>query len=91
VVVAALAGIAGVLSLTASKSGALVGVFISVTTVPAAGAIGVALALGRGEDVSRGAIQLGVNLGAILIAAILTLTVQRAIWRRVPRTVPRLG
>ena len=91
VVVAVLAGIAGVLSLTASKSGALVGVFISVTTVPAAGAIGVALALGRGEDVSRGAIQLGVNLGAILVAAILTLTLQRAIWRRVPGTVPRLG
>ncbi|HEV7212325.1 MAG TPA: DUF389 domain-containing protein [Blastococcus sp.] len=89
-VVAALAGIAGVLSLTASKSGALVGVFISVTTVPAAGAIGVSLALGRGDDVSRGAIQLGVNLGAILVAAVVTLTVQRAVWRRVPGTRPRL-
>jgi uncharacterized membrane protein len=33
--VAVLAGIAGVLSLTSAKSGALVGVFISVTTVPA--------------------------------------------------------
>lgn len=89
-VVAVLAGIAGVLSLTASKSGALVGVFISVTTIPAAGAIGVSLALGRGGDVSRAAIQLGVNLGAILVAAVVTLTVQRAVWRRVPGTRPRL-
>jgi uncharacterized hydrophobic protein (TIGR00271 family) len=89
-VVAVLAGIAGVLSLTASKSGALVGVFISVTTVPAAAAIGVSLALGSGVDVSRGAIQLGVNLGAILVAAVATLTVQRAIWRRVPGTLPQM-
>ncbi|NED02343.1 DUF389 domain-containing protein, partial [Streptomyces sp. SID6648] len=35
-VVAILAGIAGTLSLTSAKSGALVGVAISVTTVPAA-------------------------------------------------------
>jgi len=90
-VVALLAGIAGVLSLTASKSGALVGVFISVTTVPAAGAIGVSLALGRGDDVARGATQLGINLGAILVAAVVTLTVQRAVWRRVPGTLPRRG
>ncbi|MGI8612757.1 MAG: DUF389 domain-containing protein, partial [Nocardioidaceae bacterium] len=37
VLVSLLAGTAGVLSLTASKSSTLVGVFISVTTVPAAG------------------------------------------------------
>ena len=35
-IVAFLAGIAGMLSLTTAKSGALVGVLISVTTVPAA-------------------------------------------------------
>ncbi|WP_337796620.1 DUF389 domain-containing protein [Kribbella sandramycini] len=38
-VVAVLAGCAGVLSQTASRSNALVGVFISVTTVPAAGIV----------------------------------------------------
>ena len=37
VIVALLAGVAGTLSLTAGKSTALVGVFISVTTVPAGG------------------------------------------------------
>ena len=42
---AVLAGIAGILSITARKSSALVGVFISVTTVPAAGNIAVAIAL----------------------------------------------
>lgn len=36
-VIALLAGAAGMLSLISAKSAALVGVFISVTTVPAAG------------------------------------------------------
>ena len=45
VVVALLAGAAGVLSVTAGRTNVLVGVFISVTTVPAAGNLAVALAL----------------------------------------------
>ena len=45
-VVALLAGAAGMLSLVSSKSAALVGVFISVTTVPAAGFAVVAAMLG---------------------------------------------
>ena len=49
-VVAVLAGVAGVLSLTSARSGALVGVFISVTTVPAAGEMALALAVGSGTD-----------------------------------------
>ncbi len=44
-IVAFLAGTAGVLSLTSAKSGALIGVLISVTTIPAAANIGVAAAL----------------------------------------------
>jgi uncharacterized hydrophobic protein (TIGR00271 family) len=87
-VVALLAGVAGVLSLTSAKSGALVGVFISVTTVPAAGDMALSLALGGGADVGRAATQLGVNLLGILLAATVTLAVQRAVWRRVPGTVP---
>ena len=89
-VVAVFAGIAGVLSLTSSKSGALVGVFISVTTVPAAAAIAVSVALGHPAGIFRGATQLGVNLGAILVAAVATLAVQRAVWRRVPASLPRM-
>jgi uncharacterized hydrophobic protein (TIGR00271 family) len=90
-VVAVLAGIAGVLSLTSSKSGALVGVFISVTTVPAAGAMALSLALGSATAFGEAATQLGINLAGILVAATGTLLVQRALWRRVPNTTPRLG
>jgi uncharacterized hydrophobic protein (TIGR00271 family) len=89
-VVAVLAGIAGVLSLTAAKSGALVGVFISVTTVPAAGAMSLGIALGDAHAVGEGAAQLGINLAGILLAALATLLIQRAVWRRVPRALPRL-
>jgi uncharacterized hydrophobic protein (TIGR00271 family) len=88
-VVAVLAGIAGVLSLTSAKSGALVGVFISVTTVPAAGAMALGLALGGGRAFGEAAAQLGINLVGILAAAMLTLVLQRALWSRVPRVVPR--
>lgn len=90
VVVAVLAGVAGVLSLTAAKSGALVGVFISVTTVPAAADMAIAVALGGGAEFVRAATQLGINLVGILVAALATLALQRAIWHRVPRTVPRV-
>ncbi|HET6859553.1 MAG TPA: DUF389 domain-containing protein, partial [Streptomyces sp.] len=45
-VVAVLAGAAGMLSLTSAKSGAMVGVAISVTTVPAAANAAVALSYG---------------------------------------------
>ena len=44
--VAFVAGVAGILSLTNAKSGALIGVLISVTTIPAASNIGVAAAYG---------------------------------------------
>ena len=47
VLVASFAGAAGVLSLTSSKSGALIGVLVSVTTIPAAANIGVAAALAQ--------------------------------------------
>jgi uncharacterized hydrophobic protein (TIGR00271 family) len=90
VVVAVLAGIAGVLSLTSAKSGALVGVFISVTTVPAAGDMALSLALGGFAELGRAATQLGVNLTGILVAAIATLAVQRGLWRRVAGTTPRI-
>jgi uncharacterized hydrophobic protein (TIGR00271 family) len=90
-VVAVLAGIAGTLSLTAAKSSALVGVFISVTTVPAAGAMALGVAFGSGAAVARAGTQLGVNLGGIVLAAAVTLVLQRALWRRAPAVVPRVG
>jgi len=80
-VVAALAGVAGVLSLTSAKSGALVGVLISVTTIPAAANIGVAAALGD-DEVWGSAAQLAINLGAIVTAGVAVLFVQRRLYVR---------
>jgi uncharacterized hydrophobic protein (TIGR00271 family) len=81
-VVAYLAGMAGVLSLTSAKSGALVGVLISVTTIPAASNIGVAAALGAWHEWVGAIEQLSLNLSAILLAGIGTLFVQRRIYLR---------
>lgn len=88
-VVGFLAGIAGMLSLTSAKSGALVGVLISVTTVPAAANVAVAIAYGLPDEAWGSALQLGINLGAITTAGILTLAVQRALGRRRHRSLKR--
>ena len=85
-IVAFLAGLAGVLSLTNAKSGALVGVLISVTTIPAAANIGVAAALGDGEEWVGAMGQLALNLVAIFLACIGTLYVQRRLYMRRRRT-----
>jgi uncharacterized hydrophobic protein (TIGR00271 family) len=75
--VAFVAGSAGMLSLTSAKSGALVGVLISVTTIPAASNIGVASAYGDWSDAGGAALQLGINLSGIVLAGVITLFVQR--------------
>ncbi|MFF3317197.1 DUF389 domain-containing protein [Streptomyces sp. NPDC003035] len=80
-VVAVLAGMAGVLSLTSSKSGALVGVAISVTTVPAAANAAVALSYGDVGQMWGSAEQLLLNLLGIMLAGILTLYGQKLLWR----------
>jgi uncharacterized hydrophobic protein (TIGR00271 family) len=78
-VVALLAGAAGMLSLVSSKSAALVGVFISVTTVPAAGFAVVAATVGDWDVAAQSAAQLAVNLIGITMAGVLVLWVyQRA-------------
>ncbi|SDC67028.1 DUF389 domain-containing protein [Actinokineospora iranica] len=76
-IVAVLAGAAGMLSMTSAKSAALVGVFISVTTVPAAGYIGVAAILGEWAKVLGSAGQLAVNLTGIVLAAAVVLLLRR--------------
>jgi uncharacterized hydrophobic protein (TIGR00271 family) len=75
-VVALLAGAAGMLSLMSAKSAALVGVFISVTTVPAAGFTAVAGVLGDWGVAARSATQLAVNLAGIVIAGVLVLVLR---------------
>ncbi|MER7675654.1 DUF389 domain-containing protein [Streptomyces sp. NPDC096934] len=90
-VVAALAGTAGVLSLTSAKSGALVGVAISVTTVPAAANAAVALGYGDMGQTWGSTQQLLLNLLGIVLAGTLTLLAQKWIWARQRGTAPGPG
>lgn len=80
-IVAFLAGIVGVLSQTSGSGSALVGVFISVTTVPAAGDFALSLAMGAWSQTLGAAEQLGLNLLGMLISGTLTMLVQRIVWR----------
>ncbi|MFE0470997.1 DUF389 domain-containing protein [Streptomyces sp. NPDC058947] len=81
-VVAVLAGAAGTLSLTSAKSGALVGVAISVTTVPAAANAAVALSYGDMKQTWGSTEQLLLNLLGIILAGTLTLLTQKWLWQR---------
>jgi uncharacterized hydrophobic protein (TIGR00271 family) len=74
--IAVVAGVAGMLSLTTAKSGALIGVLVSVTTIPAASNVGVAAAYGEWDAASGAAEQLVINLAGIVVAGVLTLAVQ---------------
>jgi uncharacterized hydrophobic protein (TIGR00271 family) len=80
--VAFCAGIAGVLSLTAAKSGALIGVLISVTTIPAAANVGVGAAYGDWDAALGSLGQLGANIVSLVLAGTLTLTVERVFYAR---------
>jgi uncharacterized hydrophobic protein (TIGR00271 family) len=82
VVVAVIAGCAGVLSQTAGRANALVGVFISVTTVPAAGDLALSTAVWEWRQILGSAEQLGVNLLGMTAAGVVTLLVQRRLWHR---------
>jgi uncharacterized hydrophobic protein (TIGR00271 family) len=81
-IVAFVAGIAGMLSLTSAKSGALIGVLISVTTIPAAANIGVAAAFADWSSWRGAMLQLTLNLTAIISAGVLTLYIQRLLYIR---------
>jgi uncharacterized hydrophobic protein (TIGR00271 family) len=76
-VVAVLAGVAGVISLTAGKASALVGVFISVTTVPALGNLALGLAVWSPAELRGSLLQLALNLSGLVLAGVATLSVQR--------------
>jgi len=80
-IVAFLAGIAGTLSLTSAKSGALIGVAISVTTVPAAANAAVAFSYSDYQQTIGSGQQLLANLGGIVLAGTLTLLLEKALWK----------
>ena len=81
-VVAVLAGVVGMLSLTQARAGALIGVLVSVTTIPAVANVGVATAYGRWSEVGGAALQLLVNVAGLVGAGIVTLVVQSRLTTR---------
>ena len=66
-VVAVLAGIVGVVSLTEARAGALIGVFISVTTIPAAADFGLSLAYSSWTQAWGSAFQLVLNVTVLMV------------------------
>jgi uncharacterized hydrophobic protein (TIGR00271 family) len=80
--VAFCAGIAGMLSLTTAKSGALIGVLVSVTTIPAAANVAVAFVYGDWSSWRGSQQQLLINIAGIHLAGVLTLIVQRRLYGR---------
>jgi uncharacterized hydrophobic protein (TIGR00271 family) len=82
-IVAVIAATAGVLSLTSSKVGGLSGVFISVTTIPAAANIALGIAFGVGAAIWGSTLQLVVNLTGMALAGWAALAVQDVVWSRI--------
>jgi uncharacterized membrane protein len=79
----AAAGLVGVVSLTESRANALIGVFISVTTIPAAADIGVSLAFGSWSEARGSTVQLLLNVILPIVVGAAGLSTQRAVWRRI--------
>jgi uncharacterized hydrophobic protein (TIGR00271 family) len=80
-VVAFVAGAAGIIALGRAKSGTVVGVLVSITTIPAASNIGVALAMGNPSEAGKSLVILLVNLAGLLAGGVLTLLGTR-VWAR---------
>lgn len=74
---ALVAGAAGMLALTSAKSGALIGVFISVTTVPAAGYIALSVVATDWSGAGLGALQLVVNMVGVVVAGAVVLALRQ--------------
>jgi hypothetical protein len=75
-IVAAVAGVAGVLAFR-TRSSVVVGVAISITTIPAAAFIGAAVAVGDAEGLRGAVAVLAANVGLIVLTGTATLALQR--------------
>ncbi len=64
--------------------------FISVTTVPAAGNVALGIAFGAWEEVSGSAFQLALNISGMVLAGWATLALQHVVWNRKARHRSRL-
>lgn len=85
VVVAVIAGLVGVVSLTLARATALTGVFISITTIPAAADVGVSLVYGAWREAGGSLAQLLLNVVLLIIVGAMGLHVQRILWRSFER------
>lgn len=85
VVVAVLAGVVGIVSLTEARVSALLGVFISVTTIPAASDMAVSLAFTDWRQAGGSLLQLLLNVAVLIVTGVVTLRLQRWLWRRAAR------
>lgn len=70
---------------TEARSSTLIGVFISVTTIPAASDIGASAAYGGWQEAWGSALQLLLNVTVLTAVAIVGLPAQRRIWHRITR------
>lgn len=81
-VIALAAGVAGMIALGQAKSGAIVGVLVSVTTIPAVANVGVGLALGNLDEAMGALAQLLINVGGLVAAGVGSLWIGRRLSRR---------
>lgn len=79
-IVALLAGAAGALALAIQKTATMVGVFISVTTVPAAGNLALGLAVWDHGEMLGSLEQLGANIGGMILSGSVLLALMRWRW-----------
>ena len=80
-----LAGIVGVVSLVEARTGALIGVFISVTTIPAAADIGVSMAFEDWQEARGSFVQLLLNVVILTVVGAVGFVAQQSLWRVVRR------
>ena len=88
--VALVAGAAGALALAIHKTSTMVGVFISVTTIPAAGNLALGLAFWQGGEIVGSSEQLLINILGMVASGAVVLAFQRAFWTRLTVLAERL-
>ncbi|MFC5177421.1 DUF389 domain-containing protein [Nocardioides taihuensis] len=89
-IVALVAGAAGALALAIQKTATMVGVFISVTTVPAAGNLALGLAVWEPSEIIGSLEQLGANVAGMVISGTLLLLVVRTSWPWITSSTERV-
>jgi uncharacterized hydrophobic protein (TIGR00271 family) len=92
-IIAFIAGMAGAISMATAKSGAVVGVAVSITTIPSAANIGVSLAMGNPAGSVSSLAMLILNVFGLVTAEVMTFviasrTARRSARRRAPPVRP---